>query len=164
MEFKVVVIDEKKITDIQNFTIGDKSQNITVENFVKTVQIVLKNHNIFISDNDFKVFAYSKEVWIDENESIFKYENENIFVLVGISQINSFGNSIKFFKMIVDLVLREQNMNEEKMIKLLQKLGQSIDIPTEESLIEKLNAIIQLKPSLFGIGIDLNKIIKLFFK
>ena len=47
---------------------------------------------------------------------------------------------------------------EEKLFVILRELKEQSD--TEETLKEKANAIIQLQPNFFGLGINLNEIIK----
>ena len=51
-----------------------------------------------------------------------------------------------------------ENKNEEEILRLLKKLVDKND--TEETLKEKANKIIMLKPNVYGIGLDLNELVR----
>jgi internalin A len=55
-----------------------------------------------------------------------------------------------------------ENKNEEEILYLLKKLLDKSD--TEESLLEKANSIVMLQPSAFGIGMNINELVKKVIK
>jgi hypothetical protein len=54
-----------------------------------------------------------------------------------------------------------EKKTEEEILRLLRKLKEQAD--THETLLKKANDIILLQPNFFGVGIDLNKLVKKLF-
>jgi small GTP-binding protein len=57
--------------------------------------------------------------------------------------------------------LRVENAREEEILNILRKLKEKYD--TEETLLQKANDVFEIKPSLLGIGININNLIKKLF-
>jgi small GTP-binding protein len=57
--------------------------------------------------------------------------------------------------------LRVENAGEEEILNILKKLKEKSD--TEETLLQKANDVFEIKPSLLGIGININNLIKKLF-
>jgi internalin A len=49
-----------------------------------------------------------------------------------------------------------------KVLKVLQEIGTESD--TEDTLLEKINNIFKVAPEFFGVGVDVNEIIRIFIK
>ncbi|MCP5052006.1 MAG: hypothetical protein GY940_32860 [bacterium] len=58
--------------------------------------------------------------------------------------------------------VRAGETTEEKILKLLEKFWNEEN--KEESVAEKLNGVVSLRPNILGVGIDLNKIFDKFLK
>lgn len=56
----------------------------------------------------------------------------------------------------------ERKTNKTEIVKLIDEFSDTTD--TKESLLQKANKMIELKPNFFGIGINLNEIIELYLK
>jgi len=60
--------------------------------------------------------------------------------------------------------IHNPHANEAEMLSILRKLESVLGDKTEESVLQHVNDVVKINPSFFGIGMDVNALIKKLLK
>jgi hypothetical protein len=113
------------------------------------IRIILNTHKSLIQTpipgDNFQVLAYRSEKWLNSEDLINNLPSkESILAIIAESQRNEYKNSIESLRAFIDLIMEMNPKFSEKC----------------QSNQPGLNDMIMLKPSISGIGIDFNRVIK----
>jgi len=120
-------------------------------------------HAFLSINSSFEKLRFVEKVPMLDNPSItVSYEHLIRLEKMGIEKYIPDGSE-KEYK-VKDLLgtIYVEKKTEEEILRLLRKLKSQTD--TQETLLKKANEIIQLQPNFFGLGINLNSLIKRLFK
>ena len=137
---------------------NDKKIYIFVDGKQKRDYFSVILHKLREINNDFEKITTERVPLPNEPEITVSYEHLIRLERKGVKMYFPDGSENEYdVKKLLGTVFVE-NKNEEEILRLLKKLVDKND--TEETLKEKANKIIMLKPNVYGIGLDLNELVR----
>ena len=137
---------------------NDKKIYIFVDGKQKRDYFSVILHKLREINKDFGKIATERVPLPDEPEITVSYEHLIRLERKGVKTYFPDGSENEYYvKKLLGTVFVE-NKNKDEILRLLKKLVEKND--TEESLKEKANKIIMLKPNVYGIGLDINELVR----
>jgi len=170
--FRIVIFDSGDeapihITGVENFIVVDA---LLAQKLVELVIKGVQRHNIKINDSEFDVLAFHSNRWLDMNEDIQKLlEKDTVLILVSkkvkkwVENEYGNGNDTSFYLGLTELELKlREKENQDIIVNMAKSLNELVNIIKEmdNDTIDILSKIIEFRPNLMGIGVNLNELYK----